>query len=76
MMSSENGQTEQDFRSQKSGSERIVPYRLLNFEKLDVKDILGSEFSGDYQSSNSSPHVQSLNNSLYAFFGDSPESKD
>jgi hypothetical protein len=78
MMSSEAGQTEhQDLRSQQSGSEKMVPYKLLNFEKLDVKEILGNESSGDYQSLNSnSPHVQSLNNSVYAFFGDSPESKE
>jgi hypothetical protein len=54
----------------------MVPYKLLNFEKLEVRDILPNESSSEYRSLNSnSPHVQSLNNSVYAFFGDSPDSK-
>lgn len=55
----------------------MVPYKLLNFEYLDVKEIVSNENSGDYSSINSnSPHIQSINNSVYAFFGDSPESKE
>lgn len=63
MMSSEVGLTEHhDFGSQKSNSERMVPYKLLNYEKLEVRDILGvyasNESSGEYHSINSdSPHV-------------------
>jgi hypothetical protein len=55
----------------------MVPYKLLNFEKLEVRDILANESSSEYRSLNSnSPHVQSLNNSVFAFFGDSPDSKN
>jgi hypothetical protein len=59
MMSSEADQTEhQDVRSRQSNSERIVPYKLLNFEKLEVRDILANESSSEYRSLNSnSPHV-------------------
>jgi hypothetical protein len=35
MMNSDAGQTEnQEYHSQQSNSERMVPYKLLNFEKL------------------------------------------
>jgi hypothetical protein len=77
MMNSDAGQTEpQDVQSHQSNSERMVPYKLLNFEKLEVRDIIANESSSEYRSLNSnSPHVQSLNNSVFAFFGDSPDSK-
>ena len=59
MMSSEADQTEyQDVRSRQSNSEHMVPYKLLNFEKLEVRDILANESSSEYRSLNSnSPHV-------------------
>ena len=52
MMSSEAGGNadHQDQSSQASGSAKIVPYKLLNFEYLEVKDVVSSLSSGDYKS--------------------------
>ena len=51
MMNSEAGghaEALPDQRSQASGSAKIVPYKLLNFEYLEVKDVVSNISSSDY----------------------------